>query len=225
MRAAATCASARCAGDGAAVEAPLCAGCLDRAEADIRALRDDHARLRGLLVPGQGGMRAWVSGGGAAGVPIALHIEALRSDIAHGLTTWEPAVREAAGLPAEAVGPVREGWAVAAAVRVIAPRVAILASLPPVWTYAEGVECGPVERDGVWAVARLRRLHGRARATLGTGRLIEALPGECSRCGATALRRADGTETVWCDACDQRWTWDDYRRYVGLMLTELGASS
>jgi ribosomal protein L37AE/L43A len=105
---------------------------------------------------------------------------------------------------------------------VIAPRVRVLANVPLTWGFADGFAAGLVERDGVYAVASLRLLHRRARTTLGLSRLVVRLPGECSGCGASALERENGSETVSCSHCGRRWTGDDYRRYVGLVLSEMG---
>ena len=139
------------------------------------------------------------------------------------LTVWEPAVREADGLSPEIARGVRPGWAVANAVAVIAPRVPILHGLPPTACFADGLEAGPVERDGRYAVEQLRRLHRRARSILGITRLVFRLPGECSAsCVGWTLRRAAGSDTVWCASCNRRWTYDDYQKYVQLMTVDLG---
>ncbi len=204
-----------------AFAAPLCDECLRVAAADVAALRFDYDDLGRELAPAEQGMSRRVAcGDDDDTVPLALHIEALQRSIFWALTVWEPPVREAAGLTRERTRGVRDRWAVDTAVTVIAPRVVVLARLGPTWGYAEGLDAGPVARDGVWALSNLRALHRRARAACGVNRWTFTLPGECSRCGAAALLRRDGSDTVWCGACDQRWTYDDYRRYVGLMLAE-----
>lgn len=215
----------RATGAGAAADAgdgPLCPGCLRAAAADIAALPRDHADLTRELVPIERGL-SHVAAPGAddAGVPLALDVEALQRSIFWALTVWEPPVREAAGLSPERVGGVRDAWAVARAAAVIAPRTDVLAALGPTWGFADGLDAGPVARDGEHAVAQLRGLHRRARAVAGLTRLVYELPGECSRCGAAALRRTNGSDTVRCEVCERRWTYDDYQRYVGLMLVEV----
>lgn len=198
---------------------PLCAGCTARAAIDIGLLPRDYLDLAQAIVPARHGPGQRVGGGETgAPVPIALGVEALQREIHFTLTTWEPVVREAAGLSRERSRNVRDGWAVATAALVIAPRVPLLAAIGPTACFADGWAAGPVERTGLDAITELRRLHRTARHTLGLTRDTHTLPGDCSACGASALRRADGSDTVWCDLCDARWTLDDYRRYVGLLL-------
>lgn len=197
----------------------LCRPCLDAAARDIAALALDYRDLAQRL-PGGGGaaLSGRVSGTAEPGTPLALDIEALMREIHWTLTVWEPPVREIARLPPERTRGVRPGWAVRAAVGVIAPRVDVLAALPPVAGYGKGLDAGPVVQDGLDAVWTLRELHRRARAALGLTRLVHRLPGDCSDCGAAALRRDDGSDTVRCAQCDCRWTYDDYRRYVCMIL-------
>jgi hypothetical protein len=154
--------------------------------------------------------------------PIDLHIERLRSDIAWALQVWELPVREAAELAPAIHEAVREGHLVQKAVEIIAPRVDLLAGLPAVAGYARGLDAGPVEVTGLEGLDQLRALHRRARRMLGVGRLVMSLPGDCSECGAWALRRRDGTDTVYCAQCRCRWSYTEYTRYVGLMIVNPG---
>jgi hypothetical protein len=197
----------------------LCGDCVNVISREVRLLRLDYADLARCMARRPGGMDTKISGTSPASTPpIDLTTEATRREIHWTLTTWEPVVREVAGLPPERTRGVRGSWAVSTAVSVIAPRIALLASLPPTWGYADGLDAGPVERDGVYAVSQLRRLHGRARRILGLTSRVVSLPGECSGCGAWSLRRDDGSETVYCKDCERTWSVDDYHRYVGLML-------
>jgi hypothetical protein len=116
----------------------------------------------------------------------------------------------------------RMGWAVAEAASILALHVPELAALPPTAGYADGLAAGIVERDGLEAIASLRNAHRRARMRLGKSRLVHRLPGDCSGCGAWSLLRDDGSDTVRCGACDRRWSYGDYLRYVGMMLESLG---
>lgn len=210
---------------GTAHRAPLCPACCQRTGLQISALARDYADLEGELMPTQRGLGARsVSSGDDTGTPLAVGVEALQRSILWALTVWEPPVREAAGLPPERTRGVREGWAVAAAVRVLAPRVEVLAALGPTWGYAEGLDAGPVARDGIWAVGDLCHLHRQARTVCGLTRRTFHLPGECSRCGASALLRVDGADIIRCGRCDQRWTDDDYRQYVSLTLAQMGVT-
>jgi len=199
---------------------PLCRDCLLVAERDVRGLVLDYRDLAQRLGrDGSTAMGTRVSGNSDPSSMLALDVDELQRDILWTLTVWEPAVREAARLPPEPVGAVRPGWAVAAAAAVIAPRVDVLAALPLTWGYADGFAEGPVLRSGVDAIVSMSVLRRRARSKLGLTRLVHALPGECSRCGMWALRRDDGSDTVRCEQCDQRWTTDDYLRYVGMILS------
>jgi hypothetical protein len=205
--------------DRAEPAAALCGPCLDAASRDLMALPRDFADLEALLPASTAGaLRTRVSGSGEAPSPLNLGVDALQRAIHAAVTAWEPAVREAARLAPERTRGVRDGWAVAAAVDVMAPRTALISTLAAQWCLQDGVETGPVFRDGCEALRAFRGLHGQARAILGVRRLVHRLPGECSRCGLEALRRPDGSESVFCAGCGQRWTWDDYRRYVSLIL-------
>jgi hypothetical protein len=203
---------------GEAWHGPFCAADLDLARRDVASLTADYHGLSTVLDGRSAGHGTRVSGSVDAGVLVDLGVDELMRDIHHCLTVWEPPVREVAGLPPERTRGVRHGFAVAVAVGVLAPRIAILAALPPVWGYADGLDAGPVCRDGVDAISSLRSLRRRCRHRLGLTTLINSLPGECSGCGAAALRRRDGSDTVRCDMCRQTSTYDEYRRYVGLIL-------
>jgi hypothetical protein len=199
---------------------PLCRECLAVAARDVAALTLDYRDLAQLLPPGGTAMAARVSGTTTPPIPLDLGVDALQRDIAWTVCAWEPAVRERAGLPAEVTRGVRPGWAVAAAVAVIAPRVDVLASLPPTLCRADGLDAGLVERDGVYAVASLRALHRRARSALGLSRSVVRLPGTCASCGAEALERESGSDWVRCGHCAGRLTADEYRAYVGLAVAQ-----
>lgn len=207
----------------AALNAALCADDLRLAARDTAALVRDYADLEAQIPAGGGGPTGRAAPGPRWPVPIDLGVDALQRAIAHTLTLWEPAVREAAGLPPEQTSGVRPGWAVATAAAVIAPRVPLMSTLGPLCAFHDGWDAGPAERTGVEGLGALRALHRRARAVLGVTSIVHRLPGTCSGCGLDALRRVDGRETVYCDGCGRRWTWDDYQRYVGLMLDALGA--
>ena len=195
---------------------PLCVRCLASAQRDIADLELDYRDLGDAL---------GVAGGGGGGrttdrhsTPLRLEVDALMREIFWQLTVWEPAVREAARLGPESSGNVRMSWAVATALAVIVPRVDVLAALPLTWCYADGWSAGPVPRTGVDAVVALQALHRRARSMLGTSTLVMRLPGDCSACGSLALQRIAGSDTVSCAVCERSWAYDDYRRYVRLIL-------
>ncbi len=203
---------------------PICDHCVECAERDIRLLPLDYFDLMRDLQRKAGASDVKIARPHpASSTPVDTNVDGLAREIHWALTCWEPALREAAGLSPEVVRNVRPGWAVANAVAVIAPRVAQLAALPLTACYADGLDGGPVERDGRDAIAQLRRLHRRARAILGITQLVFRLPGECSNgCTGWTLRRKAGADTVWCVACERRWTYEDYRRYVNLTLEDIG---
>lgn len=58
-----------------------------------------------------------------------------------------------------------------------------------------------------------QRVHMLEHAT-GTDRLVHRLPIECPACHARGLRRDDGSDTVYCCACDRLYTWDDYLAFA-----------
>jgi hypothetical protein len=197
----------------------LCRGCVNRAAADIAALPGDYAALAAELTPAGRGPAPTLSGGDTdAPVPMALAVDALRRAIVWTLTVWEPPVREAAGLSPGRGRGVRDVWAVTQAARVLTAHVWTFAALGPTWGYAEGLDAGPVERDGPAGMETLRALHLTAERAVGATRLTTALPGPCQSCGAEALWRDDGSDTVSCAVCDRRQGVDDYRRYVNLLL-------
>jgi hypothetical protein len=47
---------------------------------------------------------------------------------------------------------------------------------------------------------------------------VVSLPGRCAACDGEALRREHGGDTVWCELCEARWAYDDYTRFVMLMI-------
>lgn len=149
--------------------------------------------------------------------PINLLIDALRSQIVYTASVWEEVVRDHANLPPRRAGAMREGPSIVCSVRILAPRVDLLAALPHADGYFDGTEAGIVRRRGMDGIRRLVGLHEIVRRALGHTTSVVRLPGACA-CGAEALRREHGSDTVWCDICERRWTYDDYTRFVRLML-------
>lgn len=149
--------------------------------------------------------------------PINLLIDALRSQIVYTASVWEEIVRDHDNLSPRRSGAMREMSSIVGSVQILAPRVDLLAALPPSDGYFDGVEAGLVTRRGFDGLRRLVGLHDLVRRILGHGPAVVRLPGTC-RCGAATLRRESGSDTVWCDTCEGRWTYDDYTRFVRLML-------
>jgi ribosomal protein L37AE/L43A len=201
---------------------PICQWCADNAAADIAALPADYVDLKQDLERRCGMSETKIARPNPTSVePIDLFVDELCADIAWTLTVWEIPVREAARLAPEA-RQVRPGVAVAAAAALLSTHIEVLAALPATVGYADGLAAGPVLRSGRDGIDALRKLHARARTRLGITLRVFRLPGDCSRCGRWALRRLDGSNTVWCDNCRQTWTYDDYCKYVNLTTASLG---
>jgi hypothetical protein len=202
---------------------PICDSCANSAANDISALPLDYFDLMRDCARPIGASDVKISRPDPHGFPLVdVFVDELCSDIHWTLTVWEVPVREAARLAPETTARVRPGWAVSAAAGLLAAHVRVLASLPATVGYADGLAAGPVTRSGRYGITCLRTLHRRARARLGITRRVFRLPGECSSCSAWAFRRSDGGDTVWCESCGGRWTYDDYRRYVTLTVTSMG---
>lgn len=206
---------------------PLCRQCLDVAMRDVRALIYDYLDLEQLLPVQSGSRLEWVSGSRDPSVPLALGAEALQAEILHTLTLWDEVVRDFCGLSAPKIGRVRGGWAVQRAAETIAPRVGKLARVEAWPVLLDGMDGPLTDVSGVEAVLSFTALHRRARAALQLTRKIEAMAGYCwlrtvtygDGCGMPTLRRESGSETVYCEHCGGRATWDDYRRQLGMVPT------
>lgn len=194
-----------------------CSTCLSGAKDLVRGLVGDFGALSAEI-----GRRERPTDGVRAGKPkstppINLHIDALRTHIVYSAGLWEEIVRDHCGLSPRRAGAVPERRSLIRSVRILAPRIDVLVALSPVDGYFDGPERGRVRCSGVAGLRRLGRLHAAVERILGTGPIEVRLPGQC-RCGAEGtLRRAVGSETVSCTACDGRWTYDDYSRYVQLL--------
>lgn len=194
----------------------LCDPCLEVARRDLAALVFDYADLE-QRIPKISGRAEHVSGTRDPAIPIDTGIEALQRAIWLTLTTWEEILRDAAGLSVvdEAV---RDGFAVQRAVRIIEPRLRLLAGLPAAAVMPLGPDGPPSVMTGAEAILALSRLHGVARSVLGLTRLTHELAGPCPQCHLQALRRDDGAEDIYCANCAHRGIWDDYLRSAPAMV-------
>lgn len=219
---------------------PLCPECLRTAARDIALLPHDYVDLEQQLPPSLG---EWSDGqprgSGEPPAPLRTHVEALQREIVHVTTTWAAELRSRTNLVELPTRGVRDGWALQRAVDTLAPRVRMLAQLPPTAVFPTSVEDTPQDVAGWEAVLQLAELHHRARTLiLGRGRRRFWVPGECwQEACAEAHRQAvvDGTprgEWLWrsepsfardeppvyCRYCGQYRTYDEYRRYVELLV-------
>lgn len=192
----------------------LCEPCFDAAGPAIAALTYDYVDLEQMMIPGAGRVGDPVSGSRELSIVINLDAEGHQRAIWLAATTWEEILREVDRLPDRPLV-VRDGWAVQRAVEIIGPRLRLLAGLGPVAVMFDGE---PVDMDGSDGIVNLVRLHAISRSMLGLTLKIEQLPGECSGCQMSTLRRVSGSETVYCDACERTWTWDAYHEYAALVF-------
>jgi DNA-directed RNA polymerase subunit RPC12/RpoP len=151
-------------------------------------------------------------------VPLDEGCEAAARDIFWVLTCWDAVVRERAELAEIDYSGMREGHVVQRVARVIAHCLELLATTPPTWGYFDGIDAGPVERDGVYAIGQLCRCHRRAMGMLGLTDPVIRLPGPCPECGDAALQRREEGHWVTCRTCGYRVA---YQEYPAMMLKSL----
>jgi len=202
----------------------LCTACRPGLADLLLGLEDDYAALGQILARGGGSPAEGGYGPNKpeSAPPINLTVDALRTTIVTTAVTWEVVVRAHAQLSPRPQGKIREWVALTGAVRLLADHVGTLAAVPPV--DIPGPDGTPVRRTGVAGLRRLARLHHLAERTLGLTDLYARIPGSCPACAAPALARDYGSDSVRCLWCDGRWTGDDYRRYVGLVVAWAGPS-
>lgn len=220
---------------------PLCETELRVAERDTRLLVLDYVDLEQMIPRSLSqALDGQPAGNPGPPIPLALAPEALQAEIAHLLGVWETEVRAACNLSEPAQhGPnlpwhttvskrpppakVRAGALVQRAVTILAPRMPALARIDTAVVQPRGVEDEWQDVPGWQAVLALSDLHARARSLLGRTRRTRLLPGDCSECGAADLRQdeprfAEDPCDVYCGACATTWTYDQYARYVELLV-------
>lgn len=202
---------------------PLCDWCLEVAERDVRALTLDYRDLEQQLPPSLG---VWGDGqphGKEQPLPLSGHVLDLQIDI-HWLTcAWADVVRDRDRL-SDAPSRVRDGFAVQAAVTVLAPRLRLLAELEAVtmWSYP-GTDTGASEVAGWQGVLDLCGLHQRARSALGlTREEPELMLGVlCRNCDLRSkLLREIGGDSRTCKACGEHYTGPEYADWVALLAAQ-----
>lgn len=209
---------------------PLCARCLDSHERDLRALLWDWLDLEQLQLPSLAqSLTGQPNGSTEPAMPLAGGPEALQSEIAHVLATWEDVIRDRHRL-ADTPPTRRQGPTVQRAVALLAPRVDILARLDAIAVYPTGCEDQPQDMTGVEALLYITALHKRARAMLGRTCRKFWVPGECPLCDARPVegvpgplyryepRHLEDESPVWCTACDGWQTFDDYQRRARIIV-------
>lgn len=210
----------------------LCEPCLRAGQQSIGQLVYDYRDLEQMLPPAMG---VWGDGQprGSAElrVPMRLPVEELQAEIRWIVTAWEAVVRDVDNLSAEVTKGVRGGWAVQAAVRILEPRIELLARIEPV----EMAEYPNLDQDEVYRLQLIEhakvpgwrgvrdfdRLHSRARWLLG---LTAAQPEHCHgvpckdiECDEKELYRELGGDGVFCASCGKRYSPAEYDAWVRLV--------
>ncbi|PZG10294.1 hypothetical protein C1I95_28140, partial [Micromonospora craterilacus] len=215
---------------------PYCDPCITAAQRDVRMLAWDWVDLAQQQYPTLSQALSANSGPGQAEPPILIREapDALQREIHHVVTTWETVVRIHARLstPPELT---RHGPAVHRAVKILAPRVRMLAQLGPTAVYPTGFEDDPTDMTGADAVAHLCWLRARSRAMLGWTHRSRWVPGDCWACPGRDADDEDGPlfrsepryevgvfggpmeSRVHCARCGQDRSEADYDLYLLLM--------
>lgn len=201
----------------------LCQLCLEVAERDVRALVLDYRDLEQHLPPSLGVWQFGSRGGADSPLPLRSSVLDLQIDIWWLTTAWCDVVREADRL-SDAPSHVRSGWAVQDAVKILAPRLRLLAEVESatMWDYptsTPGDRCSEV--PGWRGVLDLAQLHQRARRALGlTAPRKEHCAGVPCRnpdCDLKLLYRVPGTDEVQCDGCGLWYDRSSYESWVALV--------
>jgi len=193
---------------------PLCDECRWLARQELAALPSDYRDLAALAPPGTR-RSVRVSGTRAPSVPLDLTADALMREITWQLGTWEPPVREAAGLPPAPETGVRPARLVHRAAGLLSSHVDAFSRLGPTWGYPLGPTRGCVARSGLYGLARLRRAHALTLSVLDLAPPPATLvPGLCPRCRAPALTATPGTPGIHCAHCTEAITVDQYQNAV-----------
>lgn len=158
----------------------------------------------------------------ASSPPIDLGVDELRSDMVRVVGIWEREVRTYVGLPPRPPGSVRQGYALHEGVKVLWPRVDLMAGLGPTLPTVHLARYRPVALSGKDALFCLRALHWRARSKIGLQPREYRLPGDCPGCSSPLLVRVDGEDLVRCSACTSVLTYVQYQRLVSLAVENFG---
>lgn len=225
---------------------PLCPDCLMVAERDVRNLPYDYIDLEQMLPQPISRPLDTQSGYGGSRdlpVPLRVHVDELQRAIWWVTTCWAEVLGEHQRLSdppwlgrqtdRDPRRRVRDGYAVKWAVGIITPRVRDLARLPavdladyPLVDPAEAIQHHGTEiatLSGAQGLIHMTRLHARVRSMLGITRRITRVPGRCG-CGLDGNYLYRGEPhyerdpcPVYCGACPNQWTTEEYEQYVGLM--------
>lgn len=201
-------------------ETGLCLTCTRVVTDAITELPADYVSLSGALERGASGMVELVSASPDPPCPIRIDVAALRDEIVRVATTWAEPVADLLRIrwDTQAVAShTRPAVALDRATRILAGALPALLNLRAVLvqTWADNGRYWSHEpADGIDGALELLRLHDVTRAALGRTTLVHQLGVPCPsvKCGANALVRHNGADDVLCEACGDRWPYEQWRR-------------
>lgn len=115
---------------------------------------------------------------------------------------------------------MREGFALDHDIRYLVERPDAIAGLPAIEHYFDEAHYVPVVMDGLEIAGELHALHRRARLMCGLEPRTLRVPGACPGCDLLgSLRRLDDdTEKVWCAACKNVLSAEQYAAAMRLQI-------
>lgn len=192
--------------DGAGVERPdsLCRPCEDGAFEAVWQLYNDWEALAVALTEPSTTTDSGQLVSRSAGHPIPLRVDvdAVMTDMVCELVRWVRVLTKGDPLPTNA------GECVKRCVAILVAHKGTLVDLPRIsfseWnSRGDGVTVAIL--DGVDAVLRLAKLHGRALAALGSTPTRIWLPDPCPVCGRKSLSPSENQERISCQGCHVVW--------------------
>lgn len=200
-------------------ENSICSACIARGRRDVRMLRYDFVDLTQLLVPRDGrGDEGIFRPKPESSLPLDLGVLSLRDDLVQVVGTVERRLRSAnrCALPRYHQA-ARDGYRLDQGVEYVSEHVPLLASLTDtVIEYDPPYGATTSQYDGLGTLTLFRRLHRRVSLISGLVERVRTMPGDCPQCAATALRRVDDSDVVWCASCSLRMTPAAYLEHVRL---------
>lgn len=169
-----------------------------------RALRESprmYVWLHLGMEPGGTGLSDKVSGTKAPPLPIRLAMVAASATYAGVLSQWVNLVRLHEQLPL-LTGPVRDGWMVDHAVRLLVPRL------------SDSCRISPTSALDLAATAAV------ARRLLTLTRPVHRLARPCPDCDLLSLYREEGTAHIRCAGCGSSWAEEPHESLGRLLALE-----
>lgn len=201
----------------------LCVGCQDSFSQELNWLRYDYVDLS-QLIPKSDSRNDEADifrPKPESSLPLSMSPFHLRARIAYLMLLTERTLRMWLGDSLPSMGlPVREGFALDAAVRYLHSRLDALVGIGGVVDRWEGDGALTKDLSGLEVLLELRRLHRQARVMCGVDSRTITVPGDCPACSVPSLRRsADDADKVWCRHCRMAMTSDDYLRRMRMQFS------